>query len=145
MDIRTVISPFGVLPEEAHNIRKAVFLDEQGFEKEFDETDGKAYHILMYSDNSPAAVCRLFGEGKTLHIGRFAVAKEFRGTGMGRLLIDEAHRLALSLGADTVELSAQISASGFYKKMGYETVGDEYLDEFCPHILMRKSLQTNQY
>ena len=38
--------------------------------------------------------------------------------------------------------SAQVQAAGFYKKLGYVQVGDEYLDEHCPHVNMEKPLDS---
>lgn len=29
---------------------------------------------------------------------------------------------------------------GFYEKNGFQAYGEEYLDEFCPHIHMEKRL-----
>lgn len=40
---------------------------------------------------------------------------------------------------DTIYLSAQLQAKGFYEKLGYLAYGDEYMDEHCPHIMMKKS------
>ncbi|MDY4474645.1 GNAT family N-acetyltransferase [Mitsuokella sp.] len=37
-------------------------------------------------------------------------------------------------------LSAQIQARPFYEKLGYRASGEEYLDEYCPHIRMEKEL-----
>lgn len=47
---------------------------------------------------------------------------------------------AKRLGAKEIELSAQCRATGFYEERGYAADGDEYLDEFCPHIQMKKKL-----
>ena len=43
-------------------------------------------------------------------------------------------------GGKSVTLSAQLRASGFYEKQGYKKHGDEYYDEYCPHVLMTKAL-----
>lgn len=37
-------------------------------------------------------------------------------------------------------LSAQVRVRPFYEKLGYTASGDEYLDEYCPHIHMEKEL-----
>ena len=47
---------------------------------------------------------------------------------------------ARRLGGKRISLSAQCRASGFYRTLGYQEIGAAYLDEFCPHILMEKSL-----
>ena len=45
--------------EQAAYIRKAVFMEEQGFQQEFDEIDDRAYHALILDGETPAAVGRL--------------------------------------------------------------------------------------
>lgn len=51
---------YSSLPADAVFIRQKVFVEEQGFQDEFDETDQKAQHIVLYMDSFPAAVCRFF-------------------------------------------------------------------------------------
>ena len=53
------ICVYDSLPDEAVEIRENVFVKEQGFEKEFDEIDEKAIHLVMFGEHShkPAATC----------------------------------------------------------------------------------------
>lgn len=48
------------LPEEAVEIRREVFMEEQGFEDEFNDVDGRARHIVAFLDGRATAMCRLF-------------------------------------------------------------------------------------
>ena len=80
------------------------------------------------------------GENGAMHIGRVAVLREFRGMSLGSLVIDVLEKKAIDLGFDKVELSAQVRVMEFYKKLGYTAVGEEYMDEDCPHIKMVKKL-----
>ena len=43
-------------------------------------------------------------------------------------------------GAAGMEVSAQCRVQPFYEKCGFTSVGEVYLDEFCPHIRMVKEL-----
>ena len=52
------------LPKEAEAIRRAVFMDEQGFKDEFDDIDGTAWHIVIFDGSVPAATCRVFFDEK---------------------------------------------------------------------------------
>lgn len=54
------IRVYHTLPGDAVMIRKEVFMKEQGFHDEFDETDQTASHIVLYIENIPAATCRFF-------------------------------------------------------------------------------------
>lgn len=48
------------ITEDARSIHKAVFMDEQGFSQEFDQTDETSLHIVAYDDETPAGVCWIF-------------------------------------------------------------------------------------
>ena len=67
---------------DAMYIRKAVFMQEQGFYNEFDETDKISTHVVLYNtDGKPVATGRLFPDSdkpNSYIIGRVAVLKEFR-------------------------------------------------------------------
>lgn len=129
------------LPEAAQALRQEVFMGEQGFSYEFDETDNTALHLVLFDGEEAIACCRMFPDGPdSWHIGRVAVKKDRRGQHLGAAIMEEAEA-ALSLrGAKRVALSAQSQAAGFYRKLGYVQVGGEYLDEHCPHVDMEKLL-----
>ena len=48
------------LSEDEKFIRETVFIEEQKFKIEFDDTDDIATHIVMYLDNQPVGCCRLY-------------------------------------------------------------------------------------
>ncbi len=127
----------------ARLIRQAVFVEEQGFQNEFDALDEQAWHIVLSVDGEPAACGRTFakpGEAGTFIVGRVAVLPNYRGRRIGRLLMGALEGQAQKLGARRIELSAQLQAAGFYARLGYEQQGDVYNDEHCPHITMVKQL-----
>ena len=130
------------LPPQAQAIRQEVFMGEQGFSYEFDDTDRTALHLTLYEDGRAAGCCRLFpGEAPgAWHVGRVAVQKEYRGRGLGARIMEEAERAARERGGLCMELSAQVRAAGFYRRLGYVQEGEEYLDEHCPHVFMRKQI-----
>lgn len=136
------IKAYNYLPEEARAIRQAVFVNEQGFREEFDSIDNTAVHAVAFIDKAPAATGRVFSEGSdgTYTIGRLAVAKDLRKTGVGSEVLKFLENEAKKLGAKRFELHAQIQAKPFYEKNGYKAEGDVFLDQFSPHILMVKSL-----
>lgn len=130
------------LPQEAKMIRSAVFIEEQGFKEEFDETDKNSLHAVLFVDGKAAGTARMFTEdgGKSYHIGRVAVLKEYRKFGLGSSIMNALCEKAKELGAKKCELSAQCRAKGFYNKLGFIESGEVYLDENCPHIYMEKEL-----
>lgn len=127
---------------EAAEIRRTVFINEQGFENEFDDIDVYAFHAVLFAeDNAPAACGRLYStDGKCFTVGRIAVMKHFRRKGYGESIVKALEKKARELGGIETELSAQVRAKVFYEKLGYSPFGEEYFDEYCPHIAMRKKL-----
>lgn len=131
------------MPQEAIDIRKAVFVDEQGFSDEFDEIDESAIHVIMYDGDKPTATCRIYYSKlhKCYSVGRIAVEKAYRGRHYGaKILLYAEKEIVRLIGSNTsvIGLSAQKQAVGFYEKQGYHPVGSFYSDENCLHLWMEK-------
>lgn len=125
--------------DDAFYIRKTVFMDEQGFFDEFDDIDSVALHAVVYDGDKPIGCGRVFLENGNAHLGRIAVLLEYRKMGVGRILMQALEQAARkNLEFSHFELSAQKRAIGFYKSVGYEEIGEFYLDEGYPHITMIK-------
>lgn len=138
MDVRI----FEKLPQEAHKIREAVFVEEQGFRDEFDEIDTWAKHLVMYDEKTPIATCRIFRQERPgdYAVGRIAVIKEYRGKNIGTALLKAAENEIKDSGGKRIFLHAQCAAQKFYQKQGYSSYGETDLDENCPHIWMCKEI-----
>lgn len=129
------------LCSQARAIREAVFVQEQGFINEFDEIDAAALHMVIYDGETAVATGRVYRDaGGVYHIGRVAVVKEYRGKHLGNRVLLALEQKAAEMGAQSVALSAQCAARGFYEKNGYAAAGEVYLDEHCPHIHMEKQI-----
>lgn len=117
-------------------LRRAVFIEEQGIAEadEIDDLDGEAVHLLAVQDGQPLGTARLLRKGATGKIGRVCVLPQARGTGLGAALIRAgiAH-FAADPAYDTVYLSAQEPALGFYEKLGFTAYGPAYDDAGIPH------------
>lgn len=142
--MRFTASP-GVLPEEARLLRTLIFIEEQGFVREFDEIDDTAVHIVAFDGDKPIGTCRYYPRPDGSYaIGRIAVAREYRGKGVGSALVLEAERRVALLGAKTTVVSAQLRAAGFYRSLGYTEQGSPYPEEHVPHILMIKGIENTK-
>lgn len=130
-----------VVPE-ARYIRETVFLQEQGFEKEYDENDNVAKTIVIYDGNDAVGTCRLYWDNEVgcHHVGRIAVPKHRRGEGLGALVVTEAEKVIKELGGTEVFISGQIQVADFYKKLGYTQYGEVYMEENHPHVALKKIL-----
>ncbi len=136
------VTVYDELPPEAIAIRTAVFMEEQGFEDEFDAIDDDSAHLVGFVGEKPAACARVYwNEQRGCYVvGRIAVDRELRGQSLGARILRAAEELVSARGGTRCELSAQERASGFYEKQGYASYGEGYLDEGCPHIWMTKEL-----
>lgn len=123
---------------DAYAVRKQVFMDEQGFSTELDETDKIATHVILYDNEKPIATGRIYQENDEYHIGRICVLKAYRKNHLASIVMQTLEEIGFKQ-TDTIYLSAQLQAKGFYEKLGYLAYGDEYMDEHCPHIMMKKS------
>lgn len=119
-------------------IRRIVFIEEQGVpvEEELDGRDETALHFVAMLESKPVGTARLLMSDNGGKIGRVAVLKEARGTGLGKALILAAVEKCRGMGFVTVTLGAQTSAIGFYEALGFETVGPEFMDAGIPHRKM---------
>lgn len=131
------------LPAEAKSIRQAVFVEEQGFQNEFDDLDKKALHLILFDEEKPVATSRFYwdGEKKSFITGRIAVRKEYRGLHLGARLLAVTENVIREKKGKRIMLAAQVRAQEFYKKQGYVAIGEIFADEGCPHIWMEKNLE----
>lgn len=117
-------------------VRKAVFIEEQGYtlEEEFDEYDKTCPHLVLFDGETPVATGRLIllPDG-TAKLGRIAVLKSHRGLHLGAQIVETLIKRAKSDGAKRAYVSAQSYAVPFYNKFGLREYGEEYLDGRIPH------------
>lgn len=126
---------------EAREIRELVFVREQGVppQLEMDEQDALCDHALAYAQEGCAVgTGRLLPDG---HIGRMAVLKEWRGKGVGALLLQALVEQARSRGHATVRLNAQTQAAGFYRRSGFDVSGPEFMEAGIAHVAMQRDLK----
>lgn len=129
----------------ALDLRMEVFVVEQGVpaEIEVDEHDVTAEHAVVFDpsgDGSVVATARLLTVQGVGIVGRVAVRRDVRGTGLGAVVMLAIEDRARELDLPILELHAQRSAEGFYARLGYQAFGDEYLEAGIPHVSMRKTL-----
>lgn len=137
------VSVYENFPSVAKEIRKSVFIEEQGFQNEFDEVDKEAIHIVLFDkDEIPIATCRVFWNEimNSYTLGRLAVMKQYRGKNMGSIVVKEAENYVKKKGGKDIILHAQCRASDFYKKLGFTEFGNIEDEEGCSHIWMKKSI-----
>jgi len=126
--------------KELIDIRTKVFINEQLVppDLEWDGYDKDCWHVIAKTDSGQSVgTARMLYDG---HIGRMAVLPNFRKQGVGSALLKSLENIARVQGITTVFLYAQTSAVDFYKKHGYTTTSEEFMDAGIPHITMEKKL-----
>ncbi len=120
-------------------LRDQVFSEEQQVDPgvQWDGRDEESRHVVIEHDGQPIAYGRLLPEGK---IGRLAVTADFRGQGLGRMVLDKLVELAREVGLDAVHLHAQAHATEFYRKAGFEPEGEPFDEAGIPHLAMHLPL-----
>ena len=108
---------------------------------ERDELDAAATHVAGF-DEVKRLVCvgRLHAvETGVGQVRYMAVEESLRGLGLGHEVLDELERLAKRQGISVIVLDARESAVGFYRRNGYEAVGDGHvLFDEVRHSKMKK-------
>lgn len=125
------------LSADARTIRFEVFVEEQKVpaELEMDHMDAVCVHAVAYdAAGTPIGTGRLLPDG---HIGRMAVRKAGRGTGVGSALLQGLMAQARTRGDRQVVLSSQTHAAPFYERHGFTIDGDEFFEAGISHINMQ--------
>jgi predicted GNAT family N-acyltransferase len=122
-------------------IRYDVFVVEQRVPEvlEWDEADAESMHALA-SDAAgvPIGCARLLRDG---HIGRVAVARDWRERGVGTALMLELIGAARSRGDAEVVVNAQLSAMPFYALHGFIASGAVFEEAGIDHRVMTRTLR----
>ena len=123
--------------DKVYALRNEVFVIEQQVDPtiERDARDKEATHIVATMDNLVVGCARLFWEDGA-HIGRLAVAKEYRNKGVGRAICQYIIDLAKERNCHQVWLNAQLVSYDFYLKIGFTPVGDVFYEANMAHVKM---------
>ncbi|MBR2784220.1 MAG: GNAT family N-acetyltransferase [Firmicutes bacterium] len=94
--------------------------------QEFDEHDGPdARYIVIMDDYLPVATGRIYPiDEDSMMIGRVVVLPEYRGRGLGALVMAECESWLRDLGCRRAVLESRDNKTGFYRRLGYRETGD---------------------
>ena len=120
---------------DIRRIREAVFIAEQAVppELEWDADDAGALHFLAFEGDYAVGTARLLPDGE---IGRVSVLRDWRGLKIGDALMHAVIGHAEHLQMHPQRLSAQVQAAPFYERLGFVTVGEEFLEVGIAHVDM---------
>ncbi len=128
---------------EVLQLRAEVFVVEQNCPyQDVDGKDQKAMHILGYHKEQLVAYTRVFEPGyyfDNASIGRVVVKENVRQYGFGKDIMKASIAfIEDTLDLSTIELSAQTYLKKFYNDLGFQEIGEGYLEDDIPHIRMIK-------
>ncbi|HET7792015.1 MAG TPA: GNAT family N-acetyltransferase [Rhizobacter sp.] len=126
-----------------YRARQLVFSIEQNcVYLDADEADERSHHLAAWSSahELPLAYARLVEPGVKYaepSMGRVITTEAARGTGLGRELVKRVLVLSSALYPGLgVRISAQSRLRRFYGEVGFEAVGEDYMEDGIPHIEM---------
>ena len=102
-------------------------------EKEL-ESEKNNLLIAAFDDDKMLGCCMLVPENENIvRLRQMAVLNDLQGKGIGRALMLFAENLARDRGYNKISMHARKNATGFYEKVGYKVVGDEFVEVTIPH------------
>lgn len=129
--------------EDSVDLRNEVFRKPWGLDIKNDDLSPDK-NMDMYGafldDRLIATVFLTEDDKETARIKNVAIFKEYRGTGLGRYLMDFIENIARERGYTKAALMGRVSVEEFYKKLGYESIGEPYDYKTIPHVDMKKNL-----
>jgi predicted GNAT family N-acyltransferase len=140
------LGPWAELGVQASPIRRRVFIEEQGVpeHEEWDVDDAHALHAVVRNlAGFPMATGRLITQGEPqgqARIGRMAVLRSARGSGVGMQVLQGLLQAAREQGCTRVMLHAQCSAQAFYARSGFQPEGAVFDEVGIPHQTMSRAL-----
>jgi ElaA protein len=115
--------------------QKCAYLDPDG-------VDVSSHHLWVTGHHDlTVAYARIIPPGvkyAEASIGRVVVARDQRGQGLAKELMQQAIELSRKLHPQSkgIRISAQSYLEKFYKSLGFVTVSEPYLEDDIPHIEM---------
>jgi ElaA protein len=125
-------------------LRNEVFIVEQNCPyQDLDNKDLKAWHLMGTVHGKLLAYSRLLAPGISYSessIGRVVSSPAARQSGMGKKLMQESIKQIQNLfHTDVIRIGAQLYLKNFYESYGFIQIGDIYLEDNIPHIIMLRT------
>ena len=123
-------------------LRIDVFIVEQNCPyPELDGKDKSAFHFFCRNKNAKIiAYTRIFKPGAyytEAAFGRVVVHPDFRNQKLGYVLLDKTISTIENLfGTVSIKIGAQTYLRKFYESVGFQQVGNAYIEDGIPHIHM---------
>lgn len=125
-------------------LRTLIFVQEQNISPkvEFDAYDSdQTNYLVIYYNQTPVATGRYQQDDlTTVHPDRVCVRREWRKKGIGRRVILELEQAGRRNNCTLSRIHGEKQAVPFYKKLGYEVVSDEFIEDGIICVKLEKKL-----
>ncbi len=127
---------------EIMRLRQEIFVVEQDCPYlDADGVDINSHHVTLHIDDVLIGYTRIVPPGISYEayssIGRVVTHPDYRINGLGsKLMSHSIHKTKELYPTYSIKISSQVYITKFYAKLGFEVVGDEYLEDGIPHIGM---------
>jgi N-acetylglutamate synthase-like GNAT family acetyltransferase len=125
------------------HLRSEMLRKPLGLQFSREELEQEKEDILMgaFEDDRLLGCCLLTRmDASTIRLRQMAVPMGMQGKGIGRALMIFAENIARDLGYRKLCMHARTTATGFYQKLGYVIIGNEFTEVTIPHYIMEKAL-----
>ena len=131
-------------------LRYRVLREKFGLPKgtEKDDYEPISLHFIAVDDKKEEEIIgavKMFEKAPGIaQFSHLAVAENYQGKGIGRMLVDMVEEKAHQMGYKVIGTSTRLTATGFYEKLGYRLIGVDYLMiGRMQTVWMEKSLAEN--
>jgi len=115
------------------------------------DEDGASFHLGAFIDDSLVSVASFYMDNHKeiedefqYRLRGMATDLEHRGQGYSLSLLNTAIPMIEQNGIHTLWCNARSEAVGFYEKVGFEKIGDEFdIEGIGPHYLMVKKIKNS--
>lgn len=118
--------------------REKIFLLEQNIIcQDIDDKDKESLHCFLWENERVVAYLRAYNTEDGVGIGRVLTLEHKKGIGR-ELMVKSMEVIEKHFNCGKIYAHAQKHAEGFYKKLGFETISDEYIEAGIVHVTMVK-------
>jgi len=127
-------------------LRNEVFVVEQNCVfQDADNKDQGSHHLMGWDNDLLVAYSRIVPLGIAYDsfpsIGRVVTSPKMRGTGIGKILMQQSiEALQKLFGKTSIKLGAQLYLKKFYESFDFTQSSDIYIEDGIPHIEMIRPL-----
>ena len=124
--------------------RAEIFILEQNIQYvDMDNIDYKSLHCFLVENDRVIGYLRAFyqdNEKDIVKVGR--VLTLHHGRGIGKELMQESIKaIKEKMNCQKIVMDAQKHAIGFYEKLGFQVMSNEFLEEGIVHVVMEKKVK----